>query len=187
MLCEVPLDDLQLALRVSDEDLVLFETIAEGEPLGRIPPLASWTFQEKEAVVLMCHPVIPAALPGTQFKADLGAMADGVEGSIEKVYDFVYDVNFTEEGKVIGQRSVPYHNLVKKLSVGQTVRHLYLLLLSFEQGLQPQVRNDSPGIYPSYQNCSQTIHHGFIHKLQLTKALWINPWIYPSQPDLEPE
>lgn len=100
---------------------MVFETLAEGDSLGNVPPLTSWTFREKEIVMLTKH-TGTAALPGTQHKPELGNLLDGTEGVIEKVYDLVCEVTFIHQGQVLGVRSVPYCNLVKKLAVGQAVR-----------------------------------------------------------------
>ena len=121
VLVTVKLEALDLALRVTDDDFAVFNTIAEGDRLGRIPPLTSWTFQENETVVLM-HSRMPVALPGMHWEEDLGKLTDGAEGVIQRVGDLMCDVAFKEKGEVVDVRSVAYRHLVKKLVVGQTVR-----------------------------------------------------------------
>ncbi|KAE9387885.1 hypothetical protein BT96DRAFT_948031 [Gymnopus androsaceus JB14] len=121
VLLTVKLEALDLALRVPDDDFAIFTTIAEGDCLGRIPPLTSWTFQEKETVILR-HPRIPTALPVMHWEEDLGKLTDGAEGVIQKVGELVCDIAFKEKGEVVDVRSVAYCHLVKKLVVGQTVR-----------------------------------------------------------------
>ncbi|KAE9384250.1 hypothetical protein BT96DRAFT_1008265 [Gymnopus androsaceus JB14] len=119
-LVEVKLEGLDLALRVPDADLAVFKTIG-GSRLGRIPPVTSWIFQEKETVTLT-HSHIPVALPSMHWEEDLGKATDGAEGVIQKVDDLVCDVAFKEQGEIVDVRSVAYRHLVKKLVVGQTVR-----------------------------------------------------------------
>lgn len=121
VLLKIKLEALDVALQVTEEDFKLFTTIAEGDQLGRVPPLTSWAFRENEIVILR-NSRLPAALPGMQRVEDLGILADGAEGIIQRVGELVCDVAFKEKGEVVDIRSVAYRHLVKKVVVGQTVR-----------------------------------------------------------------
>ncbi|KAE9385315.1 hypothetical protein BT96DRAFT_1007154 [Gymnopus androsaceus JB14] len=100
VLMKVKLYDLDVALQVPDDELAVFEMIADGDPLGNVPPPTSWTFQEKET----------------------GIFQTGTEGVIEKVCNLVCEVAFLYQGQGLGIWSVAQRNLVKKLASGQTVR-----------------------------------------------------------------
>ncbi|KAE9401264.1 hypothetical protein BT96DRAFT_938107 [Gymnopus androsaceus JB14] len=122
VLMKVKLYDLDVALQVPDDELAVFEKIADGDPLGNVPPPTSWTFQEKETVILTRNSSVPAALPDTQRNSKLGNLPDGTEGVIEKVCNLVCEVAFLYQGQGLGIWSVAQRNLVKKLASGQTVR-----------------------------------------------------------------
>ncbi|KAE9398428.1 hypothetical protein BT96DRAFT_940200 [Gymnopus androsaceus JB14] len=122
VLMKVKLYDLDVALQVPDDELAVFEMIADGDPLGNVPPPTSWTFQEKETVILTRNSNVPAALPDTQRNSELGNLPDGTEGVIEKVCNLVCEVAFLYQGQGLGIWSVAQRNLVKKLASGQTVR-----------------------------------------------------------------
>lgn len=122
VLIRVKLCDLEVALQVPDDELAVFQIIAEGDPLGNVPIPTSWTFREKETVILTRHSGIPAALPGTQRFPELGKLPDGIEGIIKHVCGLVCEVAFAYQGQAVGLWSVPQRNLVKKLDVGQTAR-----------------------------------------------------------------
>ncbi|KAJ3799293.1 hypothetical protein GGU11DRAFT_777662 [Lentinula aff. detonsa] len=121
VLLVVKLEALDLALRVPDDVYTTFRTIAEGDDLGKIPPLSSWTFETNETVILT-QSKLPAALPGMYWREDLGSLKDGAEGVIQKVGDLVCDVAFKKNGQLVDVRSVAYRHLVKVIAIGQTVR-----------------------------------------------------------------
>ncbi|KAJ3738341.1 hypothetical protein DFH05DRAFT_1531408 [Lentinula detonsa] len=52
VLLVVKLEALDLALRVPDDVYSTFRTIAEGDDLGKIPPLSSWTFETTKQMKL---------------------------------------------------------------------------------------------------------------------------------------
>ncbi|KAJ3738384.1 hypothetical protein DFH05DRAFT_1464660 [Lentinula detonsa] len=89
VLLVVKLEALDLALRVPDDVYSTFRTIAEGDDLGKIPPLSSWTFETTKQMKLM------------YWREDLGSLKDGAEGVIQKVGDLVCDVAFKKNGQLV--------------------------------------------------------------------------------------
>lgn len=118
-LVRVNLADLTLATRLPNRILSSFTAISRSEvSASRVPPPPLWTFLIDEQVIFQ-HTVEPPAMPwGKQRSLELRDLADGDEGIIRKVEELLCEVWFT----VKGLRIVPYRNLFKKLSVGQTVK-----------------------------------------------------------------